>query len=134
MIVTMVFIGIVGVSVPRWFVLVFVNVRPIRGSIMIMPVVTVIVDMGMCVLRCFVFMLVRMAFGNVEPNPSGHQSPRQNKGDCYGIAQQGNGDDGANEGGGGKIRPRPGRAKFPQGNHKQRKADPISQKADNGGH
>jgi len=114
----MVFIWVMRVSVSRWFVLVFVNVRLIRGSFMIMLVVPVIVAVDMGVLHCLVFMIVCMAFGNVEPNPDGHQPARQNKGDGYWIAKKGNGNDCTDEGGGGEIRPRPSSAEFPQSNHK----------------
>jgi len=47
MIVAMVFIGIMWVRVLRWFVPVFVNVRPDLRNIIIMPVVSVIVDVDM---------------------------------------------------------------------------------------
>jgi len=47
MVVAMMFIGIMRVRVLRWFVLVFVNVRPVRRNITIMPVVSVIVDVDM---------------------------------------------------------------------------------------
>jgi len=79
-------------------------------------------------------MLVYMTFGDVKPNPDGHQPARQNKGEGYRVAKQGNGNDCADEGGSGEIRPRPGGAEFPEGDNKQHKADPIPQKADNAGH
>ncbi len=87
MFVTMVFIGIVRVRVPRRLVHVFVNMRLVRICVMNMLMVAVIVNMGMGMFFWFVFMLVRMTFCNVEPNANGHQPPCQNKRNGNGVTQ-----------------------------------------------
>src|SRR5439155_26297044 len=100
----------------------------------LVPVLVVLVmDMAVLVREGLVRVLVLVALGKMEVNPTGDQQPGDRQPRRNGLAEQGDGERGADKGGGRKIRAGPRGAEVAQREHEEDEAQPIAEKSDQPG-
>ncbi len=92
-----------------------------------------IVDVAVRVLHRQMFMLVDMNFGEVQPNPHGHQEASRHKLSRDRFVQKDHGNDRAQKGSCREISARARCAEIPKRKHEQGYADAVAEKANKSG-
>src|ERR1700704_6792725 len=88
--------------------------------------------MTMLVRGLGMLVVVLVAFAEMQPDPKGHQGARGKQPQRHWLAEEGYGNDGADERRNREIGPRSGCPKVAQSEHEQDEADAVAQKTGKG--